>query len=81
MIYNRTFFLTTELVFLNVLNNLEIEILQNTTKYESNNLSKLKVSELQDLAKKENITLDKKVNGTNKKKTKQELIDELLNLN
>ena len=64
-----------------VLNNLEIEILQNTTKYELNNLSKLKVSELQDLAKKENITLDKKVNGANKKKTKQELIDELLNLN
>ena len=60
-----------------ILNNLEIEINADTTKYESNNLVKLKVSELQDLAKKENISIDKKVNGSNKKKTKQELIDEL----
>lgn len=66
-----------------VLNNLEIEINNdilpvNKSKYDSSNLTKLKVSELQELAKNENISLDKKVNGSNKKKTKQELIDELI---
>jgi hypothetical protein len=64
-----------------VLNNLEIEINNDilpTNKYDSSNLTKLKVSELQEIAKNENISLDKKVNGSNKKKTKQELIDELI---
>jgi hypothetical protein len=66
-----------------VLNNLEIEINNdilpvNKSKYDSSNLTKLKVSELQELAKNEDISLDKKVNGSNKKKTKQELIDELI---
>ena len=37
----------------------------------------MRLSELQTLAKKENLSLDKKVNGQPKKKTKQELIDEL----
>jgi hypothetical protein len=64
-----------------VLNNLEIEINNDilpTNKYDSSNLAKLKVSELQEIAKNENISLDKKVNGSNKKKTKQDLIDELI---
>ena len=64
-----------------VLNNLEIEINNDilpTNKYDSSNLAKLKVSELQEIAKKENISLEKKVNGSNKKKTKQDLIDELI---
>jgi hypothetical protein len=40
----------------------------------------MKVNEIQELAKKENILIDKKVNGSNKKKTKQELMNELINL-
>jgi len=63
------------------LNNLDIEINNKkapSPKMDSTNLSKLKLSELQDIAKKENINLDKKVNGSNKKKTKQELIEEII---
>ena len=37
----------------------------------------MKLPELQNLARKENLSIDKKVNGHQKKKTKQELIDEL----
>ena len=43
------------------------------------NLLKLKLPEIQEMAKKENISLDKKINGVNKKKTKQELAEELVN--
>jgi hypothetical protein len=62
------------------LNNLDLEINnKKSSKPTSNTLSKLKINEIQDLAKKENINLDKKINGVNKKKTKQELIDEIIN--
>ena len=37
----------------------------------------MKLFELQNIAKKKKLSLDKKVNGLPKKKTKQELIDEL----
>jgi hypothetical protein len=37
----------------------------------------MKLIELQNIAKNKNLSLDKKVNGHFKKKTKQELIDEL----
>jgi hypothetical protein len=40
-------------------------------------LLKLKLPELQKLAKNKDISLDKKVNGVSKKKTKQELVDEI----
>ena len=69
-----------------VLNNLELNTLDleiNTKKSSKSDLatlSKLKLGELQELAKKENINLDKKVNGVNKKKTKQELIDEIIEI-
>ena len=48
-----------------------------TSKNGSNVLSKMKLPELQNLARKENLSIDKKVNGHQKKKTKQELIEEL----
>jgi hypothetical protein len=69
-----------------VLNNLELNTLdleintKKSPKTDTVTLSKLKLGELQDLAKKENINLDKKVNGVNKKKTKQELIDEIIEI-
>ena len=63
------------------LNNLDLEINEKKSpKIDITSLSKLKLGELQDLAKKENINLDKKVNGVNKKKTKQELIDEIIEI-
>ena len=63
------------------LNNLDLEINEkNSPKIDITSLSKLKLGELQDIAKKENINLDKKVNGVNKKKTKQELIDEIIEI-
>jgi hypothetical protein len=37
----------------------------------------MKFPELQNIAKKKKLSLDKKVNGLLKKKTKQDLIDEL----
>ena len=37
----------------------------------------MKFIELQNIAKKKKLSLDKKVNGQQKKKTKQDLIDEL----
>ena len=46
-------------------------------KNDINTLNKMKLTELQNLAKNENLSLDKKVNGQPKKKTKQELIEEL----
>ena len=49
----------------------------NSEKSDSNILSKMKLFELQNIAKKKKLSLDKKVNGLPKKKTKQELIDEL----
>jgi hypothetical protein len=51
----------------------------NEQKLDLTNLLKLKVPEIQEMAKKENISLDKKINGVNKKKTKQELAEELVN--
>lgn len=63
------------------LNNLDLEINEKKSpKIDITSLSKLKLGELQDLAKKDNINLDKKVNGVNKKKTKQELIDEIIEI-
>jgi hypothetical protein len=61
----------------NELENTDSEQKTATSKNESNILSKMKLPELQALAKKENLSLDKKVNGHQKKKTKQDLIDEL----
>lgn len=64
-----------------ILNDLKIEISNETLpKYDLTSLSKMKVNEIQELAKNENILIDKKVNGSNKKKTKQELMNELINL-
>ena len=37
----------------------------------------MKLHELQNIAKKKNLSLDKKINGHQKKKTRQDLIDEL----
>ena len=61
----------------NELDNTDSEQKTATSKNGSNILSKMKLPELQALAKKENLCLDKKVNGHQKKKTKQELIEEL----
>ena len=61
----------------NELDNTDSEQKTATSKNGSNILSKMKLHELQALAKKENLSLDKKVNGHQKKKTKQDLIDEL----
>jgi hypothetical protein len=46
-------------------------------KSELSTLLRLKLTELQNLALQENITLEKKVNGISKKKTKQELAEEI----
>lgn len=46
-------------------------------KYDVKQLTEMKIKELQELIKKENLSLDKKINGVSKKKTKQELIEEL----
>ena len=61
----------------NELDNTDSEQKTTTSKNGSNILSKMKLPELQALAKKESLSLDKKVNGHQKKKTKQDLIDEL----
>jgi hypothetical protein len=61
----------------NEIENTESEQKTATSKNGSNVLSKMKLHELQNLARKENLSIDKKVNGHQKKKTKQELIDEL----
>ena len=50
---------------------------KNQKKYDLKKLSEMKIKDLQELIKKENLSLDKKINGVNKKKTKQELIEEL----
>ena len=47
-------------------------------KVDLQSLLKMKVPELHNLALKENISLEKKVNGSSKKKTKQELAEEIL---
>jgi len=52
-------------------------VITNNEKNDLNTLSKMKLIELQNIAKNKNLSLDKKVNGHFKKKTKQELIDEL----
>ena len=52
-------------------------VINNNEKNDLNTLSKLKLIELQNIAKNKNLSLDKKVNGHQKKKTKQDLIDEL----
>jgi len=49
----------------------------NSEKSDSNILSKMKLIDLQNIARKKKLSLDKKINGHQKKKTKQELIDEL----
>ena len=61
----------------NEIENTDSEQKTATSKNGSNVLSKMKLPELQNLARKENLSIDKKVNGHQKKKTKQELIDEL----
>ena len=58
--------------------NLDLEINEKKSEKVDIDLNKFKIVELQEMAKKENINLDKKVNGVNKKKTKQELIKELI---
>jgi len=61
-----------------ILNNSEKSNLKNNSeKNDSNILSKMKFLELQNIAKKHNLNLHKKVNGQQKKKTKEDLIDEL----
>ena len=52
-------------------------VINNNEKNDLNTLSKLKLIELQNIAKNKNLSLDKKVNGHQKKKTKQDLINEL----
>jgi len=60
-----------------VLEDLKDEMSENKKKYEYKLLNGMKLKDLQNLIKNENLTLDKKINGVSKKKTKQELIDEL----
>ena len=68
---------------LKITNNTEISdsehkiVITNNEKNDLNTLSKMKLIELQNIAKNKNLSLDKKVNGHQKKKTKQELIEEL----
>jgi hypothetical protein len=61
----------------NELNNTDSDQKTVTSKNGSNLLSKMKLPELQSLAKKENLSLEKNINGHQKKKTKHELIEEL----
>ena len=66
-----------------ILKDLKIELNNNMNqekvqKFDLSSLMKMKLPELQNLALKENITLDKKNNGISKKKTKQELAEEIL---
>jgi hypothetical protein len=52
-------------------------VIINNEKSDLTILSKMKLVELQNIAKNKNLNLDKIVNGHQKKKTKQDLIDEL----
>ena len=61
----------------NELDNTDSEQKTVTSKNGSNLFSKMKLPELQSLAKKENLSLEKNINGHQKKKTKHELIEEL----
>ena len=63
-----------------VLLKLEKELKDTPIKYDSQKLSKMKIPDLCDIMKKNNLNLEKKVNGFNKKKTKQEMINELCEL-
>ena len=65
-----------------VLENLKDEISESDNnkkdkKYDLKLLNGMKLKDLQNLIKEESLSLDKKINGVSKKKTKQELIDEL----
>lgn len=66
--------------FDDILKDLKIEISNDmikSSKLDLPALLKMKVPELHNLALKENITLEKKINGVSKKKTKQELAEEI----
>jgi hypothetical protein len=49
-----------------------------TSQYSETGLDKMKVNDLKKIAEKKNITFSKKINGSQKNKTKKELIDEIL---
>lgn len=55
--------------------------ISNNSNYDEKNLIKLKLNELQQYATKLNINIDKNINGSNKNKTKQELINNILEKN
>jgi len=55
--------------------------INNNFNYDEKNLIKLKLTELQQLANNLNISIDKNINGNNKNKTKQELINNILEKN
>jgi len=55
--------------------------INNNFNYDEKNLIKLKLTELQQIANKLNINIDKNINGNYKNKTKQELINNILEKN